>query len=240
MREIAAEYAVDYKYVRNTDADVLAEQIAEKEAIKKNYAEMIVSVIKGRAEAVSEQHYRWYMFLFAIAGAFVAYHVPYYILVHKNKMAKEEQLNELEQFQTLAIMLMNMDGITLNTILEWMERFSFCFREDIRRCILMLEKSETEALEMLKNTDYMPFANFVDCLLSIDNVGVRLAFAELEQERTYNRNKTQQNMKHAMKRKARLCRTMAFIPLYAVLYGYLIIPFVVYVFNMFNDFENIF
>lgn len=239
MREIAKDYGNNYRYVRNADEELLITEMTAGGAVNETYARMIVSVIKERAEEAYGSHYRWYMLLMAMAGAAAAYYIPYLLLLYKNRMAAAERQTEVEQFQTLAVMLMNMDGITVNTVLEWMNQFSFCFREDIDRCIMMLDVSEKEALEALKNTDYMPFGNFVDCLLSIDRVGIREAFSEIEKERKYNRTKSGQSIKHAMEKRSRLAGTIAFIPLYAVLYGYLIIPFLIYAMKMLDGFGTV-
>lgn len=235
MQEIAADYAG-----RGTkdiaDRELLTDKITNETGMDKEYAEMVADAVLMHTADASEYGYRWYVFLMAVICAIIGYYVPYVLLLYKNKRAFMEQQGELEQFQTIVLMLMNMDGITINTILEWLLRFSFCFREDIERCIIALEKSEEDALWELKNNEYKPFKHFVDCLLAIDRVGVKLAFAQIEEERSYNKEKRRQDNRYMLERKARMCKTIAFVPLYATIFGYLIIPFAMTAINMFSEF----
>lgn len=237
MEEVAAEYA--YMHKNNTpDKALLADMLVMNEGMSIMYAEMIAEAVSVRiSEAGEYKDYKWYFLCASVIGAVLGYYIPYIFLVFRNRRAFLEQQNELEQFQTIALILMNMSGITINTILEWLLRFSFCFREELERCILELEKSEEDALLRLRECDYKPFKHFSDCLLAIDKVGVRAAFAEIREERAYNKEKRRQDNKHMLERKAVLCKTIAFIPLYATVFGYLIIPFAITALNMFSEFK---
>ena len=236
MQEVSSEYVKTYKD-DVPDERILTDKLVNEKGISEDYAVMIAQTVIKRICEINEHGYKWYIFLGSIICAVIGYYVPYILLIFKNKRAFMEQQNELEQFQTIALILMNMDGITINTILEWLSRFSFCFKEDIEGCILELEKSEEDALRKLRNNEYKPFKHFVDCLLAIDKVGVKLAFAEIEEERIYNKEKRKQDNRYMLDRKARMCKTIAFIPLHATVFGYLIIPFAMTAINMFSEFS---
>ncbi len=238
MQEVASEYVGIYKD-DVPDEKVLTDKLVSEKGISEEYALMIAETVLKRIGEIDEYGYKWYIFFCSVICAIIGYYVPYLLLVYKNSRAFIEQQNELEQFQTIALILMNMDGITINTILEWLARFSFCFKEDIERCIIELEKSEEDALRTLRNNEYKPFKHLVDCLLAIDKVGVKLAFAEIEEERIYNKEKRRQDNRYMLDRKARMCKTIAFIPLYATIFGYLIIPFAMTAINMFSEFSII-
>lgn len=235
MQKIAKDYAKKSKGDL-ADEDELRDKIVSETGIDKEYAMMVAEAVNAHISDAAGYGYRWYVFAAALLCAFIGYYVPYVLLVYKNGRAYMEQQGEIEQFQTIALILMNMDGVTINTILEWLLRFSFCFREDIERCLLELEKSEEDALLDLRNNDYKPFKHFTDCLIAIDKVGVKLAFAPIEEERVYNKEKRRQDNRYMLERKSRLCKTIAFIPLYVTIFGYLIIPFAITAINMFSEF----
>jgi len=235
MQEIAADYA-DRGFNDIHDKEILADTIVNETDMDRKYAEMVAESVILHMQDAAEHGYKWYVFLGAVICAVIGYYVPYALLLYKNKRAFMEQQGELEQFQTIALILMNMNGITVNTILEWLLRFSFCFKEDIEQCILELGKSEEDALMTLRNNEYKPFKHFVDCLFAIDKVGVKLAFAQIEEERSYNKEKRRQDNRYMFERKALICKTIAFIPLYATIFGYLIIPFAMTAINMFSEF----
>ena len=104
------------------------------------------------------------------------------------------------QFQSLILILMYMDGIDLEEILEWLERFSYCFKEEIATCRMNLNSGQERALsDMQALVQYQPFSNFVDNLKAIDKVGVIDAFDEVKQEREYSRKQKEIEMTESLK-----------------------------------------
>ena len=92
--------------------------------------------------------------------------------------------DEVIQFQTIVLILMHVDGIMIDTVLEWMERFAFCFKTSISECIINLEYSTQKALQKMKNVEtFPPFKRFVDNLLMVDDEDILTAFAEIETDR---------------------------------------------------------
>ncbi|MBQ9764995.1 MAG: hypothetical protein IJW18_02205 [Lachnospiraceae bacterium] len=236
MRQVAGKYMSIYE---KTHDDAIIEKMITEDKLEPVFAEMIFNSIKERFGELNKNGYSMDMFLFAVTGGILGYFIPYLMLLYKVKLSGLDKENELEQFQTMALILRNMDGITVNVVLEWLVRFANCFRDNINRCIIALEKSETEALEELRNEPYKPFSYFVDCLIAIDKTGIVNAFEPIEQERTYNREKRRQERRNVLERKARLCKMIAFIPTYATFLGYLILPFAVSAMNMLKEFPVI-
>ena len=80
----------------------------------------------------------------------IAYYVPSIVLYVKNKIREMEKENEIMQFQSIILMLMYIDRIDVQTILEWLSRFSYAFKEQISRCLNNYESGAYDALEGLK------------------------------------------------------------------------------------------
>ena len=78
-----------------------------------------------------------------------------------------EKENEIMQFQSIILMLMYIDRVDVQTILEWLARFSYAFKEPISTCLNNYEAGAIEALQELK--DAVPqkdFKRIVEALIS--------------------------------------------------------------------------
>ena len=70
-------------------------------------------------------------FVFAIAG-FMA---PIWLLYFQKKMRQLEMEDEVMQFETIILMLMRIERVNVEIILEWLERYSNIFYEQISKCV---------------------------------------------------------------------------------------------------------
>ena len=144
------------------------------------------------------------------------------------------------QFQTIMLILMHIPGTTVSSILEWMERFSSCFLESITTCRAQLGHGQIKALQAMKDSErFEPFRSFVDCLLSIDKVGVVEAFDEIAADRAYNMESQQLEKTADLQKKGIRANQIAFVPMYVVLGFYLLIPMIRYAVAMFAEFQKV-
>ncbi len=99
--------------------------------------------------------------------------------------------DEVMQFETIILMLMRI-RVNVEIILEWLERYSNIFYEQISKCVNNYESGPWEALEDLKNgiTDYEPLITIIESLqAAIKKIPIKDAFDELDSERDYYRRK---------------------------------------------------
>jgi len=228
MRNISKRYIEAWHDLDELDSsrDILARKIANQEGIKQSYAEMIVSELYTRIGEYKAIYYKWYAAAGTILAFAVGFYIPFLLLKYQISIMKMSMEDEVVQFQTLALILMHVDGVTINSLLEWMERFAFCFKDSISEAILNLEYSEDMALNKMKESEtFPPFRRFVDNLLSIDNVGIVSAFDEIESEREYYKKKREQDNQIIMHKKAARGKIIAFVPLIGAIGGYMILPF---------------
>jgi len=228
MRVISSKYIGIAKEQNLTekDRDLLANSIAANEKIKKTYAEVIADEIVKRIGSFREIYYKYYMFILTVLFFFVGFSIPFLLLKYQLSILKMDMEDEVAQFQTLALILVNVDGMTIDTLLIWMERFSFAFRTSISECITNLEFSVQKSLEKMKNSEpFPPFKRFCDNLLSIDNVGIVSAFDEIESEREFYKKKREQDNEMIANKKAGRAKLICYVPLISVLGLYMILPF---------------
>ena len=237
MKSTSNEYAQKYKGTnpRKIDEETLtAEIISETNITNKTYARMVAQEVIRGLNDYKNTYYKFYYLLIAIVGALFFSTVPYLILRFKIKVASMNKEDEVAQFQTLVLVLMHTNGIRLDTILEWMDRFAYSFKASIETCITELESGEQKAVEKMKMSEtFQPFKRFCDCLLEIDAVGVAKAFDEVESDRAYSLKEREQRNTMVTDDRAGRALRYAYVPAGVMFALYLMGPMIIYAVKMF-------
>lgn len=237
MRQAAFDHTLICLDVPDTEENraFIAAEI-EKRGIATKFAREVADEVFLRVAQYKNVFFQWWFMLILIAGYVAGYYIPYLILLYKLGIVKMDMEDEVIQYQTIVLILMHVDGIMIDTVLEWMERFSYCFRQSIQECIINLEYSTQKALLKMKNQEsFPPFRRFVDNLLMVESEDILTAFSEIETDREYYEDKRKEDNEIIMTKKAEIGKMIAFIPLFATLLGYLIAPFAVYAINMLSE-----
>ena len=239
MRSIAKEYTAMSKKDDIKPED-LTLKIMKETGLKQTYAEQVAELVYSRLSDYYNTYFKWFYILIALALATVGYMVPVWMLKFKHPVINMRKQEEVLQFQSLILILMYMDGINLEEILEWLERFSYCFKEEIATCRMNLNSGQERALsDMQALVQYQPFSNFVDNLKAIDKVGVIDAFDEVKQEREYSRKQKEIEMTESLKEKASKARIASYVPVFATLILYMLVPMSLYAVQMYAEFQSI-
>ena len=217
------------------DLDITQEEV-ERAMIKSPYYEEGDEEIPTDAErilnklkVVNSEYMQWFEILLAMAFAVIAYMTPVWLMIFQKKMRQMEMENEVMQFQTIILMLMKIERISVEMILEWLERYSNIFKEPIARCVNNYEAGAWEALEELKNSvTNQDMIRIVESLqAAVEKIPIKAAFDELDADKDYH----QERRKHAndvlVSRKGLIGKAVGFTPLIGLFVGYLIIPLVV-------------
>lgn len=239
MRSIAKEYTAMSKKDDIKPEDLIL-KIMKETGLKQTYAEQVAELVDSRLSDYYNTYFKWFYILIALALAAVGYMVPVWMLKFKHPVINMRKQEEVLQFQSLILILMYMDGIDLEEILEWLERFSYCFKEEIATCRMNLNSGQERALsDMQALVQYQPFSNFVDNLKAIDKVGVIDAFDEVKQEREYSRKQKEIEMTESLKEKASKARIASYVPVFATLILYMLVPMSLYAVQMYAEFQSI-
>ena len=238
IRQLTKDYVIANRQINAySENDIKAiQQDFENMGVSENLAVEMANEVSIRNDKYAHAYFRfWYLFIVA-AAAVVGYYAPVWLLKYRISIMRMSMADEVAQFQTLALILMNVDGMTIDVILEWMERFAFVFRQSISECILNLSASENKALRKMKDSEcYPPFLRFCDNLISIDNVGVRNAFDEVATEQENYKQQRNLNNEIEMQKKSSIGKFIAYLPAVIVVAAYLIFPFVKYAFEMMQN-----
>ncbi len=242
-QEAADEIAdFDMSYIEEyKNKSVSKEELAERLTDKANGTVDTEAVdrIYDKITTINGSYLKFWHVLIALGIALIAYNLPNIILYIKNSVRKMDKENEIMQFQSIILMLMHIDRVDVQTILEWLCRFSYAFREPIATCLNNYEAGAEAALEELK--DSVPnkdFQRIVEQLESaVTRISVKAAFDELETERSFFYEKRKDANEDLVKRKASIGQVLGFTPIVLLIGGYLIAPLlIVSILQMLNYF----
>ena len=215
--------------------DTTQEDIAKEMAKSKEYRdsssdeiETAAERVLGKLRTINSQTLQWYELLIAIVISILAYNTPNALLLFQAKMRKIEMEDEVMQFQTIILMLMKIERISVEMILEWLERYSNIFKEPIAKCVNNYEAGAWEALEELKQSvSNHDMVRIVESLQSaVEKIPIREAFDELDADKDYHREKRKATNEQFISKKGIIGKVVGFAPMICLFVGYLIIPLV--------------
>ena len=184
--------------------------------------------IFDKLKIINSEYIQWFEILLALVFAVVAYMAPIWILMFQVKMRQLEMEDEVMQFQTIILMLMRIERVSVEIILEWLERYSNIFKSPITRCVNNYEAGAWEALEQMKEeVSYTPLIRIIESLqAAVERIPIVDAFDELDSERDYYREKRKESNERLIARKGMIGKFIGFAPMVCMFVGYLIIPLV--------------
>lgn len=240
MEETSSRTAKKYKGVstKKLDRDEIAEY-AIKDGLKENYAYMVADKVIEQIDEYHQTYYKFWMLLLAIAGAVIGFYAPMLYLKFELFLSKGNKKMEVSQFQTLILIFMSSDGIRLDTILEWMERFAYSFKPTISECIISLESDEKKALEKMKNQEETcdEFIRFVDCLEIMIDTDIHTAFNDIQVDRAYLLKEREIEMDRIINERSSLASLLSLAPAMFLIFGYMVAPMSTLVSKMFSQMQ---
>ena len=232
------EYIEKYKN-QNVTKEELAAQMVDPVTGEVDNAS--VDRIYSKIESIKQSYLKFWQVFTALFIAWIAYMMPTFILYVKNKIREMEKENEIMQFQSIILMLMYIDRIDVQTILEWLSRFSYAFKEPIETCLNNYESGAEKALDDLyEAVPYKDFQRIVEQLKSaVERIPVRAAFDELETERNFFYERRKEGNQRLIQKKVTMGKALGFTPMVLLIGGYLVAPLmIVSIMQMMSYFSN--
>lgn len=221
---------------REEELDYVTEKTIKKALIEiynlpltQEQASAAASRIYDKLKALTSEYFAWYELAIAVFMAMVMYQAPILLLKFQKRMRYMEMEDEVMQFQTIILMLMHIERVSVEYMLEWLERFSNIFKEPLAKCLNNYESGAYEALEELKDdAPFKPFVRIVESLQSaVESVKITDAFDELESERAFFQEKRKEANDRLIAKKAKIGKILGFAPMVMLFVGYLIGPMMI-------------
>lgn len=211
------------------DKDISKEKIAaDLKKQGKAVDETEVERIYNKVKKVQTAYFKWWELILSILLGMVGYYFPNALLAIKNHMRKMEKENEIMQFQSIILMLMHIERVDVQTVLEWLARYSYAFKEPIETCLNNFEAGAVEALEDLKEAvPYKDFQRMVDGMIAaVERIPLVEAFDELETERNFYYEKRKDINMRVVEKKVTMGKFLGFAPMILLIGGFLVVPLV--------------
>ncbi len=165
--------------------------------------------------------------IFSACFAVLGYHYEYFNIALRRKMLEINREEEVVRFQSIILILMYMDRVTIELVLAWMEEFAIVFKDNLEMLADSLAYEGIQSFYKAKETvGFLPFERILDCFIASDRIGISEAFSDVLSERIYYIEKHKQENEIMINNRSVIAKTIAFIPLCLVIIAELIVPFV--------------
>lgn len=170
----------------------------------------------------------WIIFLLSMLSGGIGYSFIYAGLLLKKQVLIMEREEEIVRFQTIILMIMHIDRMTVKEILQKMEMFAVSFKKNIYDLSNQWSYKGFQAFyEEKGKTGFHPYEKLLDSFIACDSMPIWKAFGDVEADRNYYVEKHKQENEELIQKKALIGKTIAFLPLCLVILLKLIVPFVV-------------
>lgn len=248
-RQLTAMQRVIPQYVKafaGSEADAvpgheqLLQQLLEEDGIRTEaVADDTAVEIERRIRAIHDERFGAVDLAIAVIAGLVAAMLPDFFGICSKVITDSRRLDEVKQFQSLIHMQKKVPGISTVDILESMENFSDIFRPGLQQCINEFCINDIEALNNLAMSETHPdFLRLTDCFLAVDEAGVEAAFDEVTEEIVNFKENRRLARTITLDNNALLGSLLAVIPGGLILFGYLLVPFMVRSIGMFNTYQE--
>lgn len=215
---------------RTADRDgivVLVETLAQ-DGMTADDREAAVGRIDRKMASLRNNRFWWWQMLLCLVAMAFGWHLPVLMLRFQSRVRALDMEDEVARFQTIILMLMHMPRISVEEMVEWMEMFSLHFREALQTCLSDYSAGPEDALAALRErTAFEPMAMLVgNLMLAASDLPILQAFEELESEKVWSREKRKELNERVVERKRNLGNLIGFLPLYALIGLYLMVPMV--------------
>lgn len=189
-------------------------------------AQIIAQRIYDKKMKLNNLYLKWYELILAMALGGIGYYVLDIWMIFQERIRKMEMADEVAGFQTIILMLMHHQRVSVIELLEWMELFSFAFKGSIQTCLNDASHGlELALLKLQEKTDYEPFKRLVEQLhMAADELSIEQAFDELEAEKHYHLQIRKTANERLVAKKIALGQTIGFLPVYGLIILYMIVP----------------
>lgn len=210
-----------------------------KKLREKNTITNVAGEIVKRVYEYQNEYFKWYEMIFILIASCIAYYYPLWMIRFRKSIIKMNMNDEVIQFQSIILMLMYIDKMTVVEVLKFMEAFAVIFKESIRTCINEYDAGDQQALINLKNKEsFKPFQRLVEDFLISDKTGMERAFDEVAVDRMNSiEDRNLDNEIHATTRSS-IAQTIGFLFFFGVLVLYFVLPFVVACMRLFNEYNQ--
>lgn len=153
---------------------------------------------------------------------------PLVKLLFLKEWMRQNQEEEIVRFQTVILILKDVDEVSVDIIFEWMCKTAFYFREGMESLLGRIGfMGEKLIYELEEEMNYPPFSKLLKGFIACDCLPICQVFSYLEVDRKYYLKKQKQEKELWLNDTVSLAKVLAYLPMFLVVILKLIIPFVI-------------
>ncbi|TCZ77235.1 hypothetical protein E0485_12320 [Paenibacillus albiflavus] len=206
----------------------IIQKVSEATQTDRNSASVILTAnrIFGKINILKDEYLKWWELVIGLGISIMIYYVPVWILRFQKRLREIDMQNEVDQFHTLIGILSAFERVSVEIVLEWLDRSAMIFRAPLQTCLLHYDYGAERALEQLKQeVVFVPFVRIVERLqLAVEKISLQAAFDDLEMEQEFYKQKREQHYEKVIEQKSSWGKLIGFAPMYALIFMYLVIP----------------
>ncbi|MDR0271423.1 hypothetical protein [Paenibacillus sp.] len=232
------EIIQDFKGTRDLPREMIVQRVQEQQKPSDITAlNNTVNRIMGKIQSLNSEYLKWWEVLIAIAIGTGGYYLPLWILQFQRRMRALEMQNEVDKFHVLISILAEFERISVESVLEWMERYGIIFKPAIQRALLTYDSGAEEALKTLQQeAPFESFERIVRRLLqAVEKISIHDAFDDLEMEQEYYAEQKKERLERLIRKKTSWAKLIGWTPGALLIGLYLVFPFLYMSFNQLGD-----
>ncbi len=158
----------------------------------------------------------------------LAWHLPDLHLYLREKLLRIDIDLEITRFQLVVTMLMHVENMTVDRLLVWLEIFSQLFKHPLQIAIMNYDAGAVDALKELKKaSSKVAYQTLINHLInSTESLSIAESFSEFDIEKQYYQDKRKLINHHIVKKKIFWGQVIGFVPLYALMIIYFMLPLI--------------
>lgn len=231
--EMDAEIMRDVKMSASSSPELL------EQSVKSHYREQErrwtdeeisadVQRIRNKLNLWNREFLKWWEALGALIIGVAFYYAPVGLLRFQRRLRLPDMKYEVYQFLSMIAILREMERISVEEILEWLHTYAVIFKGPLQKCLLNYGHGAEEALrEMREEVQLGEFQRMTDKLiLASEKLMMADAFDDLDSDMAYHFERRRLDYEKDLDMKAGLGRMIGFIPMYSLVFAYLVIPLI--------------
>jgi hypothetical protein len=240
MIETMKEYIEKLSRQRNVLQEQIESELIDKKIFRNDaIASDVAKDIFNRWTRYQNEYLKFYEVVVILIFGYMAYFFPYWMLLFRNSILTINMNEEVMRFQSIILMLRNLDRMTVPIMLEYMELFAVIFKNSIRTCINEFDKGDIEALERLRDSEsFIPFQRLIDSFIVSDKIGIEKAFDQVAVERNNMLEKRKQDNDIKIRDKGAVANFIVFVHLCLFIIIYLAVPIVMESMSKLSAYNN--
>lgn len=183
--------------------------------------------INNKLISKAKESLKLWEIILCLLMAILLSNIPIWLLYFEKALRKADMQDEVFQFHTVILLLMHHESADVRKVLEWMHQLSDVFREAINRCLNNYHNPKAALQQLKEDVKFKDFIYVIENLeMASDKITIQEAFDSLELDRDFYRENRKEANKRSVNSRIEFGKFIGFIPFYATIVLYLVLPLV--------------